>query len=190
MRKVVYHVGMTLDNFIAHEDGSIGGFLKFAEGEHVAEYLESLKAYDTVLMGKMTYEFGYEYGIQPGQPGYPHMKNYIFSKTLKFESQPDERVEIINKNELEFIQQLKETDGTDIYLCGGGNFAGFMLDHELIDELIIKLYPVLLGSGIRLFGKSTKAVDLSLLNSKMYQTGVLLLTYKLNYIFGENENKI
>lgn len=181
MRKLVYHVGTTLDNYISHEDGSIEGFSMFMEGEHVTEYIESLKEYDTVLMGKITYEFGYQYGVKPGQPGYPHMKNYIFSKTLKFDTEPDERVKIIDKNELEFIKQLKEGDGTDIYVCGGGSFASFLFENELIDELRIKLYPIILGSGIRLFGKSTKAIDLSLINSKVYKTGVLLLNYKLNY---------
>ena len=82
MRKLVYHVAMTLDNFIAHEDGSINGFAPFAEGEHVADYLAQLQEYDTVLMGRATYEFGYQYGLEPGQPAYAHMKHFIFSKTL------------------------------------------------------------------------------------------------------------
>ncbi len=98
MRKIVYHVGMTLDNYIAHEDGSIGGFSNFAEGEHVTEYLESLKAYDTVLMGRATYEFGYQYGLKPGQPAYPHMQHYIFSKTLRFDATPGARVKIVAKD--------------------------------------------------------------------------------------------
>jgi dihydrofolate reductase len=181
MRKLVDRVGTTLDSYIAHENGSIDGFLKFAEGEHVTEYFESLKAYDTAIMGKATYEFGYQYGIKPGEPAYPHMKNYIFSKTLKFDVEPDERVKIVAQNEIEVIKELKEADGTDIYLCGGGTFAGFLLDNELIDTLIIKLYPIILGSGIQLFGKSHKAINLSLLDSKTYKTGVVLLTYRLNY---------
>lgn len=181
MRKLVYHVATTLDNYICHEDGSIEGFL--GEGEHVSDYLESLKAYDTVLMGRVTYEFGYQFGAQPGQPSptYPHMKHYIFSKTLRFDTEPHEQVEVINKNEIEFVKQLKQAPGTDIYLCGGGTFAGFLFDNELIDELIIKLNSVIFGGGIRLFGKSTKAVDLPLIDSKAYNSGVLLLKYKLNY---------
>ena len=181
MKKLVYHVATTVDNFIAHEDGSTEGFLE--RGEHVDEYLEGLKQYDTVLMGKATYEYGYQFGILPGQPSpvYSHMKHYIFSKTLRFETEPSEQVEIIDRNEVEFIKQLKETSGKDIYLCGGGTFAGFLLENELIDELIIKLNPIIFGSGIRLFGKTTKAIDLSLVNSKNYNSGVLLLTYKVNY---------
>jgi dihydrofolate reductase len=181
MRKLIYHVATTLDNFICHEDGSTTGFL--VQGEHVDEYLQSLQSYDTVLMGKATYEYGYQFGVQPGQPSpiYDHMKHYIFSKTLRFDTKPDERVEVIDKNEIEFVKQLKSAEGKDIYLCGGGTFAGFLFENELIDELIIKLNPVIFGSGIGLFGKSTKAANLSLVNSKEYKSGVLLLTYKLNY---------
>jgi len=178
MRKLVYHVATTLDNYISHADGSIEGFVP--EGDHVTEYLESLKNYDTVIMGRKTYEFGYNYGLKPGQPPYPHMKHYIFSKTLHFDH-PDERVTIIDSNEVAFVRQLKEADGTDIYLCGGGAFAGFLLDHQLIDALIIKLNPVIFGKGIPLFGGSIQTVDLSLVDTKVYQTGVLLLTYHLHY---------
>ncbi|WP_128546611.1 dihydrofolate reductase family protein [Larkinella soli] len=180
MRKIVYHVASTLDGYIGNEDGSVDkGFVP--EGEHVTEYLESLKSYDTVIMGKATYEFGYQYGMQPGQPPYPWMKHYIFSKTLHFETPPDERVEIIDRDELAFLRQLKAGEGTDIYLCGGGAFAAFLLENELIDQLIVKLNPALLGSGIRLFGTSKKYVDLTLLDSKPYDTGVLLLTYQIRY---------
>lgn len=181
MRKLIYHVAMTLDHYIAHEDGSIGGFSKFSEGEHVTDYLEQLNSYDTVVMGKNTYTFGYQFGLKPGQPAYPHMKHYIFSKSLQFETEPDERVKVVNQNELGCIRELKEEEGTDIYLCGGGSFAGFLLEHELIDELRIKLYPFLFGRGIKLFGNSPKAVELELLDTKVYNTGAQLLTYQIKY---------
>ncbi len=178
MRKIVYHVATTLDHYIAHEDGTIDGFP--AEGTHVEDYLTSLQEYDTVIMGRRTYEFGYAYGLQKGQPAYPHMQHYIFSRSLTFD-QPSEKVRIINQDEIAFINQLKQGEGTPIYLCGGGNFAGFLLEHQLIDELKIKLSPVLFGSGIPLFGDTKKAANLILLDTKTYDTGVLLLTYQLRY---------
>lgn len=177
MRKLIYHVGATLDNFIAHEDGSTDGFLY--EGEHVTDYTQSLQGYDTVLMGKKTYEFGYQYGLQPGQPAYPHMKNYVFSKSMPSDAfTPHEQFEIVTENEAAFIQQLKATAGSPIYLCGGGSFAGFLLEQGLIDELKVKLYPVLFGKGIPLF-KTDKDVKLSLLASKVYETGVVLVSYQI-----------
>lgn len=181
MKKIIYHVATTVDNFIARKDGSTAGFL--FEGDHVEDYLESLNRYDIVLMGKATYEYGYQFGVQPGQPSpvYSHMKHYVFSKTLNFTTEVSEQVEVIKENELEFIRRLKQTSNKDIYLCGGGTFAAFLLDNELIDELIIKLNPVIFGSGIRVFGTSTKVIDLSLVDSKHYQSGVMRLTYQLYY---------
>ncbi len=132
-------------------------------------------------MGRRTYEFGYQYGIQPGQPAYPHMQHYLFSQSLEFED-PSPQVQVIAEDQLNFIQSLKDGEGTAIYLCGGGAFAGWLLENELIDELKIKLNPVIFGSGIPLFGQSRKTVELKLTASKTYGSGVLLLTYDVIYL--------
>jgi dihydrofolate reductase len=177
MRKLIYHVSTTLDNFICQEDGSIGGFL--AEGDHIPDYLDSLKNYDTVLMGKSTYEFGYGYGLKPGMAPYPTMKNYVFSKSLQIDSPIDERLTVVRNDAVSFIRNLKNAEGGPIYLCGGGIFASTLLDNNLIDSLIIKLNPVLLGKGIRLFERSNREADLTLMDTKIYKSGVVLLTYSI-----------
>ena len=84
MRSIVYDFAMTLDNFICREDGSIGGFLP--DGDHVSDYMERLEQYDTVIMGRKTYEFGYQFGLKPGDRAYAHMEHYIVSSTLKLAS--------------------------------------------------------------------------------------------------------
>ena len=62
MRKIKYHVATTLDGFIARRDHTVGGFVE--AGEHVTDYLDSLKNdYDVVLMGRRTYEFGFQFGV-------------------------------------------------------------------------------------------------------------------------------
>jgi dihydrofolate reductase len=183
MHKLVYDVAMTLDNFVAHEDGSTDGFL--ADGEHVPDYLARLAAYDTVVMGRKTYEYGYPFGLVPGKRAYPHMRHFIFSKTLRFG--PEAEVEVVAGDEAERVRRLKEEEGTDIYLCGGGAFAGFLLDRELIDQVVIKLNPVVFGRGIRLFGGSSKKVRLDLLSSKAYGNGVLLVRYDVKYDGAERQ---
>lgn len=181
MRKIIYHVATTLDGFIAREDGSFDGFV--SEGEHVADFLDSIKNYGAILMGKNTYEVGYKYGMKPGDPAYadfnPDMKNYVFSRSANFES--NARVQLVRQDEIEFIKNLKMEAGKDIWLCGGGALAGTLLEHELIDELLIKLNPVVFGSGIPLFGESKKGLNLSLLSSKIYESGVILLRHEINY---------
>ncbi|WP_438042286.1 dihydrofolate reductase family protein [Sorangium sp. So ce128] len=173
MRKIVYDVAVTVDNFISHEDGSVDGFAM--QGEHAADYVERLKGYDTVVMGRRTYEWGYPFGLVPGKRAYPHMAHYIFSKTLRFGEGAE--VEVVDRDEIAVLKRLKEGDGADIYLCGGGAFAGFLLDHDLIDQLVLKVNPIVFGHGVRLFGGSTRKVELALLGATSYTNGVSLLRY-------------
>lgn len=178
MRHITYHVATSLDHYIAHEDGSVGGFLP--EGDHIPAYLAHLQEYDTVIMGRRTYEFGYAFGLEPGQPAYPHMQHYIFSKSLEV---PDvsEKVKVVAEDQLAFIHSLKAGSGPDIYLCGGGVFAGWLLDEGLIDKLRIKLNPTIFGQGIPLFGDSQRTVNLILTDTTVYTSGVLLLDYEIRY---------
>lgn len=177
MRKVVYDVATTSDGFIARVDGGVPGFL--FHGDHVTEYLARVAAYDTILMGRATYEWSYNQGLQPGKRAYPHLRHYIFSKTLEFGA--DAEVDIVSSDAAAAVAVLKAEPGGAIYLCGGGALAGFLLEHELIDELVLKVNPVLYGEGVRLFGASTKQVRLALRESKPYESGVVLASYSVVY---------
>ena len=173
MRKLKYHVASTINGFIAHLDHTINGFV--AEGEHVTDYLESLRNdYDTVLMGRRTYEFGFQFGVT--NP-YPWMKQYVLSRTM--ERSPDPNVELVSQNIIDFVRGLKEAAGKDIYLCGGADLAGRLIAEGLVDEIILKLNPVAFGSGIPLFSGAVKQIDLELTGSKVYASGVVLLNYRV-----------
>lgn len=173
MRKLKYHVASTLDGFIAHEDHTVDGFLP--EGDHVSGYLESLKKdYDTVLMGRKTYEFGFQFGVTDP---YPWMKQYVLSRTM--EKSPDPNVELFSGDVIEFVKQLKEATGKDIYLCGGAKLAGDLLVAGVVDEIIVKLNPVVFGKGIPLFSGAITQTNLELTGSKAYESGVVLLHYRV-----------
>lgn len=177
MRNIIYYVAASIDGFIAGSNGDISKFV--AEGSGVEQYLHDLQVFDTVIMGRHTYEFGYHYGLQPGQPAYPNMRHYIFSNTLHLETLSNQ-VHLC-KLDPEFIHTLKAEAGTDIYLCGGGQFAGWLLDHGLIDRLKIKLNPFVAGDGIRLFGDSKRTVSMELEEAKVYENGLQILDYRLAY---------
>tara|TARA_R110002051_G_scaffold306_2_gene1327 strand:+ start:444 stop:689 length:246 start_codon:yes stop_codon:yes gene_type:complete len=76
--------------------------------------LVDLKEFETVIMGLKTYEFGYAFGLKSGQPPYPHMVHYIFSKSLSFENK-HEKVHVLTDYETETIRELKEASKTGSY---------------------------------------------------------------------------
>jgi dihydrofolate reductase len=172
MRKLKYHVATTADGFIARQDGSFDCFP--TKGEHVSDYLESLKSYGAVLMGRKTYEIGLKVGVT--NP-YPYLKTYVFSRTMK--RSPDEHVKVIGENAAEIIRGLKTQDGKDIYLCGGADLATELFKEGLIDEVVLKVNPLLLGSGIPLLHGVGRHIELDLLGSKIYDSGVALLCYRV-----------
>jgi dihydrofolate reductase len=177
MRKIVYYVASSLDGFISGLNEDVSGFV--GKGNGVDRYLTDLENFDTVIMGRNTYEFGYKYGLKPGQPAYLHMKHYIFSNNLKLEN-PDIKVEV-KKIDLTEINLIQNQEGTDIYLCGGGQFAGWLLDHQKIDILRLKLNPLILGEGIKIFGSSTKQYNLQLIETLLYENGLQIMTYRVLY---------
>jgi dihydrofolate reductase len=173
MRKVKYHVASTADGFIAHEDHTVRGFL--GEGEHVTDYVASLRSdYDVVVMGRRTYEFGFQYGVTSP---YPWLKQYVLSRSM--EASPDPAVEVVADDAVAFVRGLREGTGKDVYLCGGAELASTLLAAGLIDEVVLKLNPVIFGTGLPLFSGPVPQTALELVTSTTYPNGVLLLRYRV-----------
>ena len=184
MRELKYYVACTVDRFIAAEDGSFGAFL--AEGEHYddlhrdfpetfpAHYREAKgisapnREFGLVLMGRRTYEVGASYGIT--NP-YPHLEQYVISHSMR--SDPDPAVTLVRDDATAFVRELKSRPGKDIWLCGGGELAAALFAE--IDELILKVNPVLLGAGIPLFAAPVPQTPLRLAESRLYDNGFMRL---------------
>ncbi|MEM9823874.1 MAG: dihydrofolate reductase family protein [Bacteroidota bacterium] len=177
MRKIIYYVASSLDGYITGPNEDVSGFV--SSGNGVAQYQADLQDFETVIMGRKTYEFGYRFGLQAGQAPYPHMQHYIFSDTLSF-AEPNDQV-VVKKLDIEAVLDIKQHAKTDIYLCGGGLFAGWLLEQELIDGLKLKINPLILGQGVKLFGDSSKQFRLKLEASERYEAGLLINTYTIQY---------
>ncbi|MFD0259745.1 dihydrofolate reductase family protein [Kitasatospora indigofera] len=163
MRKLVYYVAVTLDGRIAGPGGEYDFFplgdeqqaTAYAEWtdarypETVPGFLRAAKGladtpnqrFDTVLMGLGSYRPGLDAGFPSP---YPHLRQYVVSSTLAPDTDP--AVTVVGADPLALVRDLKREEGQDIWLCGGGVLAGALLPE--IDELIIKSYPVVAGSGI------------------------------------------
>ena len=141
--------------------------------------MNNLQSFDTVIMGRKTYEFGFKFGIVPGQPAYHHMKLYIFSSSATYEVLHSP-VNVVPPD-ISFLEKLRNEQGSDIYLCGGSIFAGWLLNHHLIDEVKVKLSSIIFGGGLPLFSGAIDKVKLTLTDVKQHDYGMLINTYKLKY---------
>ena len=173
MHKIVYYVASSLDGYIAGKNDDISQFI--LQGEGIDKYHADLASFKTVIMGRKTYEFGFQYGLEPGQPAYPHMEHHIFSNSMKIDNlSPAVKIE---KLSVEKVNEIRRNATTDIYLCGGGQLAGWLLENKLIDQLKLKLNPVVLGGGTKLFGASSANETWALVEQASFSDGLQILTY-------------
>lgn len=177
MRKVVYSLTNSLDNFIARNDGAADWILM--GDEIMNEFSKFFELYDTVLAGRKTYDVAWAQNQETSneETGFMGMKTYVFSRTVK--KNPKEAVRIVSQNASEFVRNLKNEGGKDIWLMGGGDLAASLLKENLVDEISLAIQPVILGSGIPLFPEIGKQIDLELIECKPYKNGVVSLSYRV-----------
>lgn len=173
MRRLVYHCASSIDGFVALENGTFDCFAM--EGPHVDDFIAKFSDYDTALMGRRTYEVGLAAGVT--NP-YPTMKTYVFSRTMKHS--PHEAVTIVSENAEQLVRELKGQEGKDLWLVGAGDLASTLLAAGLIDEVCIKLNPIVMAKGIPVVARTEAPLSLDLVESKTYDNGVVLLTYGLS----------
>lgn len=174
MRKVTFGVANSLDNYIARPDGGVDWLMWSKEAAAVTA--DFWKTIDTVLMGRKTYEVGLK--LAKGKSvSYPGVTTYVFSRTLGREGAKG--VEVIRESAAEFVRSLKEREGKGICLMGGGELANSLFEAGLVDELVVNVHPLLLGSGVPLFHEMRRQLDLDLLDCKPFENGCVLLTYRV-----------
>jgi dihydrofolate reductase len=171
MRKVTFGVANSLDNFIARPDEAVD-WLYWSDDVN-AIMAAFWKTIDTVVMGRKTYEFA----RRNGTAAYPGVKNYVFSRTLK--AGPDLSVEIISEDAAAFVRKLKRRKGKGICLMGGGELAKSLFEANLVDEVGLNVHPVLLGSGIPLFHRMSRQINLELLECRTLKGGCVFVQYQV-----------
>ncbi|MGW0208022.1 dihydrofolate reductase family protein [Streptomyces sp. NPDC003233] len=191
MRKLTYFIACSLDGFIGDEHGDASAMLRFLDEDSLrflgTEFPETLptharqplgldhlenKRFDTVIQGRASYELALKEGITSP---YAHLREYVASRTLG--SSPDPNVEIIADDLVGRVRELKaEEGGLDIFLCGGSLLAGALLDE--IDELVIKTYPIVYGTGMPMFGTGLDIKEFTLDSVRTFGNGALVRTYR------------
>ena len=187
MRRLVYFIGLSIDGFIAGPDDQIDFYPlsdEYAQwmAEEYADALPThvrrqvgvdsapLTRFDTVVMGRRTYEPALQAGITSP---YAHLRQVVVSRTLE-SSDPD--VTVVREDPVVAVRTLKQ-DGSDldIYLAGGGQLAGALIDE--IDSLVVKLYPVVAGTGRTAFGTRFAPTRFDLEKVRSFAGGNAVLQY-------------
>ena len=135
---------------------------------------EFFNRFDTIFVGRKTYEMSTD--MEGGPAGFPKFKEYIFSTTLAKVKDSAIIIKGDTKNE---VEKIKKEKGKDIWLFGGAQLTTSLLNLGLVDELSLAVYPVLLSRGKPLFNNIQDRINLKLLETKTYSTGVISLTYSL-----------
>jgi dihydrofolate reductase len=173
MRKVTFGVANSLDNFIARKDGAVDWLMWSDEAAEVTK--DFWQKIDTILLGRKTYEVGLKYTKGQKNP-YPGITTYVFSRTLET---AEGAAEIVRENAAQFVRELKNSDGGEICVMGGGDFAKTLFEAGLIDEIGFNIHPVLLGSGIPLFLEMNRQTDLELIETRAFKNGCVYVLYRV-----------
>jgi dihydrofolate reductase len=180
MRKVVASPFTSLDGFMAGPHGEIEWNTPYFDGEMAAFVEEQLDQTGTLLFGKVTYQYFAEYwptaGLQD-DPGHAATMNslpkIVFSTTLERATWSNSR--LVRDNVVEEMARLKQQEGKQLVIDGSPTLIHSFTSLGLIDEFLIRLHPVVLGSGIPLFKQGMK---LSLLETRPLRSGVVILRYR------------
>ena len=167
MRKVVLFIASSLDGYIARPSGDIDWL--FTDQDY--GYSEFFASVDTVLLGRKTYEQVLTFGEYP----YEGVKSYVFTKNPLF--QAENNVELVTEDIKKFIDNLRQADGKNIWLVGGSQLTYDFMNHNLVDELILSIHPIVLGEGIPLFANPTNPHSLRLTKCQTYSSGLVQLSY-------------
>ena len=171
-RKVVLYIAMSVDGYIAKPDNNLD-FLSIVEkeGEDYG-YVDFVNSIDTVIMGRKTYSW-----LMTQVPEFPHTdkQTYIITRT----PQPAiDDLQFYTGDLKTLINSLKSKKGKDIFCDGGAEIVHEFLKHDLIDELIISVIPIMVGNGTKLFKDDRPELKLTFITSKQFEKGLVQLYYK------------
>jgi dihydrofolate reductase len=185
MGKIVVSQFTSVDGVIEDpggaEDFERGGWaFKFERGEDGDRFkMDEVMSADALLLGRTTYEgFAAAWPSREGEfaDKFNNMPKYVVSSTL---AEPEwNNSTVLNGDVVEEVGKLRQELDGDIVVHGSAMLVQALLEHDLVDQLRLMVFPVVLGSGKRLFGDTSDTKPLQLVDSKVVGDGVTILIYE------------
>lgn len=188
MRKLILEEWMTLDGFVTDKNNQLNFFTDLTPEQNTfsdSDQLKFMDSIDTILLGRKTYELFVDFWPNTTidkeviADKLNETKKIVFSNAIhnapwgKWNS-----AEVTNSDVVKVIKDLKYLPGKDMVLWGSISLAQTLMRENLIDEYHIRLCPVLTGSGRSLFTSEINLRQLTLIEMRHYNTGVVFLNYK------------
>ena len=185
MRKIVVSQFVSVDG-VMEDPGGAEGFdrggwaFQFDRGPDGDKFkLDEVMASGALLLGRVTYQaFAEAWPSRSGEfaDKFNNMAKYVVSTTL--EKADWDNSTVIKGNVAEEISKLKQQPGEEILVNGSAQLLRTLVDHDLVDEYRLMVFPTVLGSGKRLFGETGSAASLRLVDTKTVgPDGIVILTY-------------
>lgn len=189
MRKIIVLSFISIDGVMqapgGPEEDTSGGFtyggwtVPYFDDFAGAIMAEQMSQPFDLLLGRKTYDIfaGYwpKHRDNPIGETFTKVTKYVVSTTL--EKPTWENTVVFKKDVVDEINGLKRSDGPELQVHGSGNFIQTLLRHDLVDELWLKIFPITLGTGKRLFAEGTMPRAFTLTDSKTSPTGVIVANY-------------
>lgn len=179
MRKIILFIASSLDGYIARNSGEIDWL--FTDEDY--GYTEFFAQVDTVIMGNKTYQQVLGFAEYP----YKDKEVFVFSKTQQ--GTTDNNAKFVGNDWINWLNTLRQSGDVwrqeadllrNIWLVGGAQLIYDFIKHNFIDELILSIHPIILGSGIPLIVNDPSLETLlELKNVKTYNSGLLQVSYNL-----------
>ena len=173
MRKVTWSAACSLDLMLAGPDGGLD-WLRWSD-DAAAISGASWQGVDTLLMGRKAYDFAAKSG-GGGDAGDSPIRTFIFSRTM---TGAPKGATLVATDPAAFVRDLKQKEGGNIMLMGGGELASVLLDGGVVDENGLNLHPVLLGGGTPFFRALAHVVNLALIEARPLAKDCVSLRYRV-----------
>ena len=171
MRKIVLQLAVSLDGYIEGTNGEFDWC--FTNQDYGMSSF--FKRIDSVFYGRKSYELVLSMESE-APPGFPKLKEYVFSNTL---DKVREQATLIKGDIKTEVEKIKKQKGKDIWLFGGADLISSLMNLQLVDEISLAVHPVVLGGGKPLFNDIKERTWLTLTDHKVYPDGLVFLTYKV-----------
>jgi dihydrofolate reductase len=166
MKKIILNLAVSLDGLIEGPNGEYDWC--FTDQDYgITEFLNKI---DTIFFGRKSYEVL----INTVKDPYPDKKKCVFSNSIN----KSDKFDVINNEDVASIKKIINQSGKDIWLFGGAKLTCWLINQNLVDEMILSIHPIILGKGKPLFNEVEKRIHWEVTGTNVFPSGLVQIFYK------------